>query len=467
MNCQNHPDKEAVANCAVCGKPVCRECLIEIAGNTYCKDCVSELVTASIVEKAMKDKAPATEEETINETIPEPETIKESVSEPVKDIEDEAAEDGDYDFENQFEEEEPEPVTEVQSGGHKFRSAASVSSILEEEGIGQESASYAAETPSMVKEPVIETPEEEPVKVEAPEPVYSEADYYKNVTPNEDEESFDNNDEGPDEELEAKYEKYLEDLYYDEPEKTEQPVIEETRSNEPLSLQDQLAQDEARNGPLTNKPFEPESYESEELSSGMSNNYSNETYTSSLTEEEDEDVIVPVHMQNANNEGGMSYDEIRERLLQEEGFIDDGEGEVSTNRVQTAYVNQQADYEKEMNNTGVASRFHRGSDVGESIYAPEEPQYYADESDYYYDYPEKDLSGVRTIHQSHKSSRREEDEKFSVGEIILTIILIVLILIVIAYVIYLFTLSGDYPTFIDAVTVLFTDPSQLISNIFG
>ena len=87
MNCQNHPDKEAVANCAVCGKPVCRECLIEIAGNTYCKDCVSELVTASIVEKAMKDKAPATEEETINETIPEPETIKESVSEPVKDIE--------------------------------------------------------------------------------------------------------------------------------------------------------------------------------------------------------------------------------------------------------------------------------------------------------------------------------------------------------------------------------------------
>ena len=120
-----------------------------------------------------------------------------------------------------------------------------------------------------------------------------------------------------------------------------------------------------------------------------------------------------------------------------------------------------------MNNTGGASRFHRGNDVGESIYAPEEPQYYADESDYYYDYPEKDLSGVRTIHQSHKSSRREEDEKFSVGEIILTIILIVLILIVIAYVIYLFTLSGDYPTFIDAVTVLFTDPSQLISNIFG
>ena len=58
MNCENHPDREAVANCAVCGKPICEECLIKIAGNTYCKDCINELVTESIVEKAMENKKP-------------------------------------------------------------------------------------------------------------------------------------------------------------------------------------------------------------------------------------------------------------------------------------------------------------------------------------------------------------------------------------------------------------------------
>ena len=38
MECHNHPDREAVANCAFCGKAVCPECSVEIGGNIYCKE---------------------------------------------------------------------------------------------------------------------------------------------------------------------------------------------------------------------------------------------------------------------------------------------------------------------------------------------------------------------------------------------------------------------------------------------
>ena len=55
MECHNHPDREAVANCSVCGKAVCPECSMEIAGNIYCKDCVNEIVTKSIMEKSNQE----------------------------------------------------------------------------------------------------------------------------------------------------------------------------------------------------------------------------------------------------------------------------------------------------------------------------------------------------------------------------------------------------------------------------
>jgi hypothetical protein len=420
MNCKNHPDREAVTNCAVCGKPVCQECLIEIAGTTYCKDCVSELVTASIVEKTMK-KAP---EEKI---IPEPEENVEPVQE---ELVDEVAEEGDYDFENQFEEEE-EPVNKP-----KFRSAARVSSILEEEGFANETASLKEETP------VVEEVSEE--LYEIPEP---EVETYEVKS----EEQSPNVEEGPDEELEAKYEKYLEDLYYDEPEVSEEPVETSTMAGS-LSLQDQLAQDEAKNGPLTNKPLIVE--EEENVSEEAGSYINNENFTPSLTdiEDDEDDVIVPVHMQNAHEDKGLSYEEIRLRILEEQGLT--GEEEPETNRVQTDYADQQEIYESEMHKS--SGRFHRAKKQ------ELEPQYYADETDYYMNYPEEDLTSVRHIHQ-----RDKDEEKFSVAEIILTIILIVLILIVISYVIYLFTLSGDYPTYIDAVMALISNPMQVITNIFN
>ena len=61
MECHNHPDREAVANCAFCGKAVCPECSMEIGGNIYCKDCINEIITKSFGEKETLAKKPAAE----------------------------------------------------------------------------------------------------------------------------------------------------------------------------------------------------------------------------------------------------------------------------------------------------------------------------------------------------------------------------------------------------------------------
>lgn len=37
MNCTNHGEVEAVGMCTYCGKPFCKDCLVEVKGKMYCK----------------------------------------------------------------------------------------------------------------------------------------------------------------------------------------------------------------------------------------------------------------------------------------------------------------------------------------------------------------------------------------------------------------------------------------------
>ena len=37
MKCTNHPELEAEGMCAYCGKPFCKDCLVEVKGRMYCK----------------------------------------------------------------------------------------------------------------------------------------------------------------------------------------------------------------------------------------------------------------------------------------------------------------------------------------------------------------------------------------------------------------------------------------------
>ncbi len=38
MKCSKHPELEADGMCTYCGKPFCKDCLVEIKGRLYCKD---------------------------------------------------------------------------------------------------------------------------------------------------------------------------------------------------------------------------------------------------------------------------------------------------------------------------------------------------------------------------------------------------------------------------------------------
>ncbi|MCL2189024.1 MAG: hypothetical protein FWC16_08950 [Defluviitaleaceae bacterium] len=46
MQCYVHEQKSAVGACVGCGKFICAECVTEVSGKSYCKNCVNELVAS-------------------------------------------------------------------------------------------------------------------------------------------------------------------------------------------------------------------------------------------------------------------------------------------------------------------------------------------------------------------------------------------------------------------------------------
>jgi hypothetical protein len=74
MNCENHPDREGVAACVSCGKVICGECRLKLAGKNYCQECADELVEG-------KQKQYEESEQTIKETYLEREPYHEPETE--------------------------------------------------------------------------------------------------------------------------------------------------------------------------------------------------------------------------------------------------------------------------------------------------------------------------------------------------------------------------------------------------
>ena len=44
MKCTNHHEIEADGMCTYCGKPFCKDCLIEVKGKMYCKDDIGNVI---------------------------------------------------------------------------------------------------------------------------------------------------------------------------------------------------------------------------------------------------------------------------------------------------------------------------------------------------------------------------------------------------------------------------------------
>lgn len=51
MQCENHSEREALAICVSCGKPLCDECDSIVQGKHYCEECTEKIVEEPVVKK--------------------------------------------------------------------------------------------------------------------------------------------------------------------------------------------------------------------------------------------------------------------------------------------------------------------------------------------------------------------------------------------------------------------------------
>jgi TM2 domain-containing membrane protein YozV len=54
MNCYVHPENEAIGTCTSCGRPICRECAVEMQGKLICRQCLAS-GKVSTITKTDKD----------------------------------------------------------------------------------------------------------------------------------------------------------------------------------------------------------------------------------------------------------------------------------------------------------------------------------------------------------------------------------------------------------------------------
>ncbi len=228
MDCYYHPGKESISACTVCGKPICAECSMEIAGKTYCKDCLEKIIGMS--------------EPKINENIaPSNDQISNTLEEMTPQYDE-------YDY---YEKEIPTPSYDAPTNDR------TIGDILNNEPENYNESPYALnnfENQNMLNQSY-ET--ESPYTQDALYPSNDNIRQTDNFQPLENQfqqQTEPLEDDGfiypdhsyqppeiPNREIESKYEHYLEDLYFDEPE---------------IPLTEQIARDETNYGSLTKNPQE-------------------------------------------------------------------------------------------------------------------------------------------------------------------------------------------------------------------
>lgn len=228
MQCHYHPEREGTDVCAICGKSICKECGLEIAGKIYCKDCLEKIVGLSL-DNSQPQPEPQSQpvnvqEENIYQPQPEPQ------SEPAN-----APEENIYQPQEEYEipyaaAEEPQESKVISNDSpYNIKDTIEYSGGLESSYLSEEENIYQ-ERPETVQNEYYtqEEIQQQPV-AEEPEYIYPDHNYEPPKT-------------SARQNLEDKYEKYLDDLYFDENE---------------VPLGEQLAKDEAQYGSLTKKQYAP------------------------------------------------------------------------------------------------------------------------------------------------------------------------------------------------------------------
>lgn len=225
MECYYHPNVEGTDVCAICGKSICKECGLEIAGKVYCKDCLEKIVGLS-VENTPQEKpvqeAPKPERQ-------EPEEVQFS----------KIAEDSPYNIKESIKYEgglESRYGENLQPEGSLYETIENIQTPQEPvQDVRQE---YVQQEPVM--EEVLRQPagqarnEYDYVQRQAQAPPANDYIYPDH--------SYQPEETSARREVEDKYERYLDDLYFDEAE---------------IPLNEQLARDEAQYGSLTRNEYPP------------------------------------------------------------------------------------------------------------------------------------------------------------------------------------------------------------------
>ncbi len=247
MECYYHPSRESTDNCAICGKSICKECGLEIAGRIYCKECLEKIVGIGLSNKSEEVKEEPAKPEVQEPIVPERQEPAEDIVERSTLISHEAEEiphsthkvpddspyrlDGNIQYESGLEsryetsypepeEVAPQPQQEVYEPQERITPQKPVRDVREEY-VPQEPVQQARNEYDYV-------PNREPV---APSQDYIYPDH-----------SYEPQQTGARRELESKYERYLDDLHFDEKE---------------VPLNEQLARDEAKYGSLTRNEYQP------------------------------------------------------------------------------------------------------------------------------------------------------------------------------------------------------------------
>lgn len=224
MECYYHPDRESTDTCAICGKSICKECGLEIAGKIYCKECLEKIVGLGIENKAQQPQVPV-----------EPEPVR---SEPVR-LNKKPVEENIYQPPTEDIYEPPaEPVS------HEIKQISDDSPYNIKENIaysGGLETSYNEPAPQVQQKPV------EPQISQNEYELYPEQQIAQKPANNQEfiypDHSYEPEPTSARVELEDKYEKYLDDLYFDD--------------QNDVPLNEQLAKDEEEFGSLTRRPYQP------------------------------------------------------------------------------------------------------------------------------------------------------------------------------------------------------------------
>ena len=225
MECYYHPSVESTDVCAICGKSICKECGLEIAGKVYCKDCLEKIVGLS-VENTPQEKpvqeAPKPERQ-------EPEEVQFS----------KIAEDSPYNIKESIKYEgglESRYGENLQPEGSLYETIENIQTP--QEPVQEVREEYVQQEPVM--EEVLRQPagqarnEYDYVQRQAQAPPANDYIYPDH--------SYQPEETSARREVEDKYERYLDDLYFDEAE---------------IPLNEQLARDEAQYGSLTRNEYPP------------------------------------------------------------------------------------------------------------------------------------------------------------------------------------------------------------------